>query len=73
MSSLISIAHIPRKIALVTGSPAPSPRIIYQLALMAKFPAEFIGGRWFINTDDITKVVDALGLTVLPQSSESVA
>lgn len=61
---LISIAHIPRRVAGLTGQVGPSPRRVYDLALRGSFPAEFVGGRWFVDEADIPAVVAALGLTI---------
>jgi hypothetical protein len=65
MSTLIPIAHVPRRVAALTGGGVgPSPRKVYDLALRAAFPAEFNGGRWYVAADDIPLVVAALGLSV---------
>lgn len=60
----VSIAHVPRRVAALTGQPGPSPRKVYDLALRGAFPAEFTGGRWFVPEDAIPQVVEALGLTM---------
>lgn len=60
----VSIAHVPRRVAALTGQPGPSPRKVYDLALRGAFPAEFTGGRWFVPESAIPEVARALGLTV---------
>ena len=62
---MIPIAHVPRRVAALTGLPGPSPRVVYDRALRGAFPAEFISGRWFVPEQDIPKVAAALGMTVL--------
>jgi hypothetical protein len=65
--TMVPIAHVPRRVAALTGAPAPSPRKIYDLTLRDAFPAEFIGGRWFVDAKDLPKVAAALGLNILAQ------
>lgn len=69
--NLVSIAHVPRRIAALTGLTAPSPRKIYDLALRGAFPAEFVNGRWFVPEQDIPAVAAALGLVVERSSQQA--
>jgi hypothetical protein len=65
MSPRLPLTLLPRRIARLTGAPAPSYRSIYMAALGARFPAEQgQNGRWTVAIDDLPAIVQALGLTM---------
>ena len=61
---MIPLAHVGRRLANLTGTPGPSPRKVYDLALRAAFPATFESGRWYVAEQDMPLVAAALGLSV---------
>jgi hypothetical protein len=58
--ALISIAHIPLRVAALTGQPAPRYRTVYDAALRGLFPTSYERGRWYVATADLPLVVSAL-------------
>lgn len=62
-SKLVSIAHLPRSLAVRTGQPAPSARKIYQQVVDGLIPAEYLRGRWYFNQHKLPEIAEALGLT----------
>ncbi len=73
MTKMIPIAHVPRRLAALSGLPGPSPRTVYDRVLRGSFPAEFVNGRWFIAEADMPKVAEAFGLTMPSRDIASAA
>ena len=60
-----ALPALPRAVAAATGSPAPSYRTLYALALDGRIPAHQRTGRWYVDDADLPAVIRALGLSLL--------
>jgi hypothetical protein len=54
----ISIAHVPRELAPLTGESTPTYRKIYESVLNGLIPAEQIRGRWFVSRNDLPAIAE---------------
>ncbi len=59
----IGLTLLPRKLAELTGLPAPTYRKCYDAATGVRIPAEFADNRWTVNEADLPTIAVALGLT----------
>ena len=67
--SQISIAHIGRKIAALTGKPGPTHQQVYSAVLRGAVPAEFLNGRWYMREADVPLMAQALGIAIPSEAS----
>jgi hypothetical protein len=54
----ISIAHLPRELAPLTGKITPTYRKIYESVLNGLIPAEQVRGRWFVSRKDLPAIAE---------------
>lgn len=56
------LTQLPRKASAHTGQQAPTYRRCFDLAVAARFPAEFANNRWTWDDADLDVIARALGM-----------
>ena len=58
----IRLTQLPRRLAELTGRPAPTYRKCFDYVAGARFPAEFVNNRWSVAESDLPVIAVALGM-----------